>query len=81
MFAGRAAVGGSVAARSESGVDVSLIVGSMDCTMSRVPSTPRTVTDDDVERVIVKTLEETPPNATHWSTRSGLPLVRLTSVV
>ncbi len=34
------------------------------------PGVPRTVTDDDVERVIVKTLEETPPNATHWSTRS-----------
>jgi len=31
---------------------------------------PRTVSDDDVERVIVKTLEETPANATHWSTRS-----------
>lgn len=34
------------------------------------PGTPRTVTDDDVERVIVKTLEETPKDATHWSTRS-----------
>jgi transposase len=34
------------------------------------PGTPRTVSDDDVERVIVKTLEETPVNATHWSTRS-----------
>jgi transposase len=31
---------------------------------------PRTVTDDKVESVIVKTLEETPANATHWSTRS-----------
>ena len=31
---------------------------------------PRTVTDDKVEAVIVKTLEETPANATHWSTRS-----------
>jgi Homeodomain-like domain len=31
---------------------------------------PRTITDDDVEAVIVKTLEETPPDATHWSTRS-----------
>ena len=27
-------------------------------------------TDDDVERVIVKTLEETPRDATHWSTCS-----------
>jgi transposase len=34
------------------------------------PGTPRTVSDDDVEAVIVKTLEETPPDATHWSTRS-----------
>jgi transposase len=31
---------------------------------------PRTIVDDDVERVIVKTLEETPSDATHWSTRS-----------
>ena len=34
------------------------------------PGKPRTIGDDDVERVIVKTLEEPPPNATHWSTRS-----------
>jgi transposase len=34
------------------------------------PGAPRTVTDDAVERVIVKTLEETPDDATHWSTRS-----------
>lgn len=34
------------------------------------PGAPRTISDDDVERVIVKTLEETPANATHWSTRS-----------
>ena len=34
------------------------------------PGVPRTVTDEDVERVIVKTLEETPADATHWSTRS-----------
>ena len=34
------------------------------------PGKPRTVTDDDVERVIVKTLEEQPRDATHWSTRS-----------
>ena len=26
--------------------------------------------DDAAERVIVKTLEETPTDATHWSTRS-----------
>jgi transposase len=34
------------------------------------PGAPRTVTDDEVEMVIVKTLEETPKDATHWSTRS-----------
>ncbi len=34
------------------------------------PGAPRTVGDDDVERVIVKTLEQTPADATHWSTRS-----------
>jgi transposase len=34
------------------------------------PGVPRSITDDDVERVIVKTLEETPTDATHWSTRS-----------
>ena len=34
------------------------------------PGAPRSITDADVERVIVKTLEETPTDATHWSTRS-----------
>jgi len=34
------------------------------------PGKPRSISDDDVERVIVKTLEEQPTNATHWSTRS-----------
>ena len=34
------------------------------------PGGPRSISDNDVERVIVKTLEETPANATHWSTRS-----------
>ncbi len=34
------------------------------------PGGPRSIGDDDVERVIVKTLEETPRDATHWSTRS-----------
>ena len=34
------------------------------------PGRPRTITDDKVEEVIVKTLETTPKNATHWSTRS-----------
>jgi transposase len=30
---------------------------------------PRTITDDQVEEVVVKTLEEKPKDATHWSTR------------
>jgi transposase len=34
------------------------------------PGQPRKITDSDVERVIVKTLEEKPTDATHWSTRS-----------
>jgi hypothetical protein len=34
------------------------------------PGKPRSIGDDDIERVIVKTLEEQPANATHWSTRS-----------
>src|SRR4051794_3165689 len=34
------------------------------------PGKPRSITDEDVERVIVKTLEQQPANATHWSTRS-----------
>jgi transposase len=34
------------------------------------PGRPRTITDDQVEQVITKTLEEPPPNHdTHWSTR------------
>lgn len=34
------------------------------------PGAPRRVSDEDVERVIAMTLESTPSNATHWSTRS-----------
>jgi len=34
------------------------------------PGRPRTVTDRQVEDVVVKTLESTPKDATHWSTRS-----------
>ena len=34
------------------------------------PGIKRKITDEDVERVIAKTLEETPRDATHWSTRS-----------
>src|SRR5947207_5073016 len=34
------------------------------------PGRPRTIDDAKVEEVIVRTLETTPKNATHWSTRS-----------
>jgi transposase len=34
------------------------------------PGAPRHITDRQVEDVLVRTLESTPKNATHWSTRS-----------
>ena len=34
------------------------------------PGKPRTISDEQVERVVIKTLESTPKDATHWSTRS-----------
>ncbi|QNA75803.1 IS630 family transposase [Streptomyces sp. So13.3] len=34
------------------------------------PGGPRTVTDEQVAAVVTRTLESTPKNATHWSTRS-----------
>ena len=34
------------------------------------PGAPRKITDADVERVVRLTLETTPTDATHWSTRS-----------
>lgn len=34
------------------------------------PGAPRQITDADVERVVTLTLESTPRDATHWSTRS-----------
>jgi transposase len=42
------------------------------------PGRPRTITDPKVEEVIVKTLETTPKDATHWSTRSMAREVGLT---
>jgi transposase len=42
------------------------------------PGKPRTITDAQVEEVIVKTLESTPKDATHWSTRSMAREVGLT---
>ncbi len=34
------------------------------------PGAPRTVTDAQVERAVIATLETPPPGATHWSTRA-----------
>ena len=34
------------------------------------PVRPRTITDEQVEAVVIKTLESKPKDATHWSTRS-----------
>ncbi|MGW7148462.1 helix-turn-helix domain-containing protein, partial [Streptomyces sp. NPDC054878] len=31
---------------------------------------PRTITDEQVAALVTKTLESTPKDATHWSTRS-----------
>jgi transposase len=42
------------------------------------PGRPRTVSDAQVEEVVVKTLETTPKDATHWSTRSMAREVGLT---
>ena len=42
------------------------------------PGRPRTIGDEKVEEVIVKTLESTPEDATHWSTRSMAREVGLT---
>jgi transposase len=33
------------------------------------PGAPRSISDDDVEAAVVRTLETTPKGATHWSTR------------
>ncbi len=35
----------------------------------RRPGTPRRISDDKIEAIMVKTLEERPKGATHWSTR------------
>src|SRR3954453_15511929 len=34
------------------------------------PGRPRTVSDEQVEQIVITTLEKTPRDATHWSTRS-----------
>jgi transposase len=41
------------------------------------PGAPRTIGDLDVERVLTKTLESKPENATHWSTRGMAEAVGL----
>ena len=33
------------------------------------PGAPRSITDEDVEKIVVETLETTPKGSTHWSTR------------
>ncbi len=42
------------------------------------PGRPRTITDEQVDLVITKTLESSPKDATHWSTRSMAREVGLT---
>src|SRR4051794_19403409 len=42
------------------------------------PGRPRVISDEQVEAVIVKTLEATPKDATHWSTRAMAREVGLT---
>jgi transposase len=41
------------------------------------PGAPRTISDEDVERVVTKTLESKPAHATHWSTREMAKAVGL----
>jgi transposase len=41
------------------------------------PGAPREITDAQVEDLITRTLESTPPAATHWSTRSRARATRL----
>jgi len=41
------------------------------------PGAKRTITDAQVEEVIIRTLETTPPGATHWSTREMAKAVGL----
>jgi transposase len=42
------------------------------------PGRPRTITDEQVERVVITTLESAPKDATHWSTRSMAKQVGIT---
>src|SRR3954463_10226499 len=38
------------------------------------PGAPRSITDEQVEQVLVATLERTPRDATHWGRGGGAPL-------
>ena len=42
------------------------------------PGRPRTIIDEKIEEVVIKTLETMPTDATHWSTRSMAREVGLT---
>lgn len=47
------------------------ITGGVDALLDEPrPGAPRKLADEDIERVITQTLESTPADATHWSTRS-----------
>ena len=45
------------------------------------PGAPRTIGDGEVERVVVKTLESLPRDATHWSRRSMAQACGLSATV
>jgi DNA-binding MurR/RpiR family transcriptional regulator len=41
-----------------------------DCRKSRGRAGPRTVSDEQIEQIVITTLESKPKHATHWSVRS-----------
>jgi transposase len=43
------------------------------------PGTPRRVSDQQIEQIIIRTLEATPRGATHWSSRGMARASGLTS--
>jgi hypothetical protein len=56
-------------ARSAFSWDGSSQTGWTDCSTTKRPDAKRPITDEQVEQVIIRTPETTPPGATHWSTR------------